>query len=57
MLCCGSKPVVNGEKILQDIRSFDNTDVEVNLNNCKLKFLGKEAKWKSIFIFYNKSQF
>ena len=53
MLCCGSKPVVNGEKILQDIRSFDNTDVEVNLNNCKLKFLGKEAKWKSILLYNN----
>ena len=53
MLCCGSKPVVNGEKILLDIRSFDNTDVEVNLNNCKLKFLGKEAKWKSILLYNN----
>ena len=53
MICCGSKPVLNGEKILQDIRNFDNTDVEVTLNQCKMKFLGKEGKWKSKFILYN----
>ena len=47
MICGGSKPVPNGEKILQDIRSFENMDVDVNLNGCKMKFSGKDAKWRS----------
>jgi len=48
MACCGPNVKYNNaDKMLNKLRSFQNTKISINLNNSNMDFNGKDAKWTS----------
>lgn len=46
MQCCGSKPVENGDTLLQKLRE-DKPNVSTKINECKIDYDTQRCRWKS----------